>query len=362
MLVMALSLPALGQDRLAPPDRDEGVWPDVVAAAHAPIHYQDTDDEEPFADFLAPFDYDGDFLGADNWDDLDAFQKELVGTAYYSVVETCTHWFVVYAFFHPRDVDHTFSPDEHENDMEGVLAVVEKDGGLGKLRALVTTFHEDFRRYAVDGSGYVAGTQALDGPVVFGPDGATWRPLTQQEAGGHGLVGFPDHCDFTGGSDQDGIVYYPRWTGEVPEHADDRFVPYQLVDVQDGLWPEALLEAEWGYVGTALFSDFTTFRGDGGPGCGSWTGSCPFDTVDPPWGWDDVDDGPHLQPGMLALDPASLVADYFGGLGAFSFDYVGHPYLEGLEFMGWTSAHPPAGWDPDIDLDGLYDRIHATCP
>ncbi|MGH2362530.1 MAG: hypothetical protein ACRDGM_18550, partial [bacterium] len=90
-----------------------GSRPDFdLAYYHAPIHYQDTDSTNYRADYVTRFNYDGNNMTAtDNWENLNKFP--LAAYAYYSVVETCTHWFIVYGFFHPRDWAQGFG-QEHE--------------------------------------------------------------------------------------------------------------------------------------------------------------------------------------------------------------------------------------------------------
>ena len=63
-----------------------------IAYFHAPIHYQDMDSSNYRADYITRFDYDGNMIATDNWEHLTTFL--LTAHAYYSVVETCTHWFI----------------------------------------------------------------------------------------------------------------------------------------------------------------------------------------------------------------------------------------------------------------------------
>ena len=71
-----------------------------LALNHAPIHYQDTDSTKYSGDYITRFDYDSDWQATNNWDNLSQFP--LNAHAYYSVTETCTHWFITYSFFHPQ--------------------------------------------------------------------------------------------------------------------------------------------------------------------------------------------------------------------------------------------------------------------
>ncbi|MEA2624682.1 MAG: hypothetical protein QOD06_727, partial [Candidatus Binatota bacterium] len=177
-----------------------------VAARWAPIHYQDTDSSDYYSDLIAKVDYDGDLVCTNNWDHLHrgdyvddtcpgfplpvchAHEHPLPANVYYSVVETCTHWFITYAYFHPRDWDDGSFDQEHENDFEDVLAVVRKEGA-GQLEALVAQAHGNYYSYVPAGSPLTGGQENLDGtlPMAEYPAGSGMlHPETAQEAKGHG--------------------------------------------------------------------------------------------------------------------------------------------------------------------------------
>lgn len=279
-----------------------------LAYRWAPIHYQDSAASDYSADYLSPIDFDGDWDTRNNWENQPRNRDKLVGTAYYSVVETETHWFLIYAFFHPRDWKLIGG---HENDMEGVLEVVRKDGSeYGTLEAMVTVAHSDFYSYTPPGSPYSDGREDIDGTIIMREHDGVERPTTFQEAKGHGLYRW-NGKDFPGG---DGIVYFPsRGDGEVPEGGDDRSVAYQLVDTfaDGGMWArraDPVTYAKWG-----------TFAGD----------NRKDNAANAPWGWDDHNDGPGR--GEMATDPAALVADYFDGTGEFDTTYVRNRFAEGVD-------------------------------
>lgn len=95
-----------------------------LALRWAPVHYQDVDATGAHAlggraDYLTAVDFDGDLNGRNNWDRAGQSGTSLAAHVYYSVVETSTHWYITYLFFHPRDwTDHPFFETEHENDGE----------------------------------------------------------------------------------------------------------------------------------------------------------------------------------------------------------------------------------------------------
>ncbi|GGM04425.1 hypothetical protein GCM10007977_002090 [Dactylosporangium sucinum] len=274
-----------------------------LAYRWAPVHYQDTASTYR-ADYLAPVDYDGEWNTRNNWNNLDAFASGLVGTVYYSVVETGTHWFIVYAYYHARDYK-TFFP--HENDMEGLLLTVRKDGGTGTLEAMVTLAHDNFYSYVPTGGTYTSGRENIDGTVLMQSFDGAAHPTTSQESKGHGCYNWSGGS-FPGG---DGVVYYPsRTAGAVPSGPNDRNARYRLVDIfgPGGPWERRNSNppyASWG-----------AFAGD------DWQPNA----AHAPWAWDDLNDGSDLQAGVIASDPAYLVSRYYTNLGAFSLAYTRNQY------------------------------------
>jgi hypothetical protein len=337
----------------------EGATHAEVAFRHAPAHYQDTDSSDYPSDFLTAFDYDSDRVSTNNWDHRG--DGRWPATVYYSVVESCTHYFITYGFFHPRDWSDIVFDQEHENDLEGALLAVRKDGALGVLEAMVTIFHTDFFSYKPAGSAISNGNESIDGTLSFELHGGVSRVKTVQEAKGHGLKAWPYAGDFTGAANQDGIIYYPTLgTPESPSSGNDRSVAYQLVDIHatNGMWAAALNDINLG--GQApTFSSFGTFRGDASGGCGSGLKGCSTNSANTPWGWDDSNDGAVYR-GEIALDPAHVFAHYFGGLGSFSQKYVSNRYLQGLRAAGYTSANRPAGLGSQVNLDVMYQKL-GTC-
>ncbi len=281
-----------------------------LALRWAPIHYQDTDSSNYDADYLSAVDFDGDWDMLNNWEHQDDNPSWLKGAVSYSVVETSTHWFIVYAFFHPRD--WTDAPDpfdnlQHENDMEGVLLTVRKDGSTyGTLDAMVTVAHDNFYSYVPAGSAYSSGRESVDGSVRLRTYNAYAHPTTRQEAKGHGAYAWG------GGSfpGDDGIIYYPSTGADAPSGGNDRSVSYRLVGVFDaaGMWARR--------ANSITFASFGTFRGNNGED----------NAANAPWGWDDHNDGSDLPRGLLATDPAHLVSAYFAGEGTFSRSYTRNSY------------------------------------
>ena len=291
-----------------------------LALRWAPIHYQDVDQTGTHAlggaaDYIAAYDFDGNLNARDNWDRAGNTAYPLRAHGYYSVVETSSHWFLVYTFFHPRDWTDYYFDTEHENDAEGVLIAVHRDGTTyGKLKAAVTVAHTDFFSYVPSGGTWTSGGESTDGTLQLAALADGSHPVTAQEAKGHGLKARP-YYDING----DGVVYFPSLTtAEVPSGPDDRNVLYKLVDVlaTGGLWDQR--------GNTSLFAGFGTFAGDSTGGCGGGAIGCSANSANAPWGWDDGNDGPLR--GALASDPAGLVRAYFSIPEAMSTTYTFNPF------------------------------------
>jgi hypothetical protein len=282
-----------------------------LALRWAPVHYQDTDSSDYDADYLSKIDYDGEWDTLNNWEHQDDDLSRLGGWTYYSVVETSTHWFIVYSFYHPRDWEDfpdPFGQFTHENDMEGALLTVRKDGTTyGTLEAMVTVAHLDFYSYVPAGSTYTSGRESVDGTLIMQTVGGVSHPTTRQEAKGHGAFAW-DGANFPGG---DGVVYFPSaTTAKVPASGNDRNASYRLADVfaAGGMWARR--------NDSVTYASFGTFRGDNGKD----------NAANAPWGWDDHDDGSDIQRGLLATDPAYLVSVYFANKGSFSLTYTRNGY------------------------------------
>jgi len=291
----------------------------ALAKRWAPIHYQDVDVTGSHSlggksDYITRVDFDGDWSGTNNWDNTGS--KPLTAHAYQSVVETRSHWYLVYTFFHPRDWFDSIFDTEHENDGEGVLVIVERNGTeYGSLIGAVTVAHKDFFSFLPDGSPITSGSESVDGKLSLATFEGQAHPITAQEAKGHGLKAWPFY-DIVG----DGVKYYPSLTtAEEPSSASDSDVRYKLLDLYraEGLWPRRAL--------SELFASDGTFRGDTSGGCGYVAGQCGTNSANAPWGWDDGNDGPVLR-GEIATDPAKLAAHYFSPSSRFSQTYTFNPF------------------------------------
>lgn len=283
-----------------------------LAEHWAPVIFQDTDETAAKADYITRFDFDGNWRGWDNYDHLDDYAASLPAYVYYWVVETDTHWFIGYAMFHPFDwaeLDACLG-DCHENDLEGVLAVIMKDGSnFGQFLLLHTVFHKKYPSYQDPDHDPSSGTMCtptcgdLDCDEFYSSNVSFEfnNPRVYVESHGHGIRASLDweSSGFPGG---DGIIY--RYTGAagVPPSPISGAVQvgYDLQDIQE-LWSRRC-EPE-------TFFKFGTFRGD----------DFKANAANAPWGWS----GFLCQPdeGFFRF-PADAIGDDFSGLGPFTTNYL----------------------------------------
>ncbi len=291
-----------------------------LALRYGPIHHQDVHTRGQnslggAADYITAVDFDGDEDASNNWDNAGDPRFPLSAHAYFSVVETASHWFVTYQFFHPRDWSSTFFETEHENDSEGVMLAVARDGSrFGALRAAVTVVHSDFYSFVPEGSRWSAGRESIDGKLTLVPFAGELHPVTAQQAETHALKAWPYYR-----IRRQGVVYYPSLTeSEVPSGPDDRQVMYRLQDTFEagGLWSRR--------DSRKLFTRFGKFAGNGSGSCGQSAIWCTKNAAHAPWAWNDHDD--QSPTGSMASDPAGLVLSYFSTREQVSQSYRFNPF------------------------------------
>jgi len=293
-----------------------------LALRYAPIHHQDVHTRGSHslggaADYITAVDFDGDLDASNNWDHAGDSRFPLAAHAYFSVVETPSHWFVTYLFFHPRDWSRKFFETEHENDAEGVMFAVARDGSrFGALRAAVSVVHSDFYSFVPAGSRWRSGGEDVDGELSVRPFAGELHPVTAQQAETHALKAWPYYQIRS-----EGVVYYPSLTrAEVPSSPNDRSVLYRLHDMLEpgGLWE---LRNE-----RSLYARFGVFAGDRSGRCGESALWCVRNAARASWGWDDHDDPSPA--GSLATDPARLVQAYFRAPERISLVYSFNPFRQ----------------------------------
>ncbi|NHJ85825.1 MAG: hypothetical protein FK734_10205 [Asgard group archaeon] len=308
----------------------------------APVWYQDVDDTCCQADFILTFDFDGNWIGSDNWENLDLANCSYCAGIYYSVVETETHYFIGYYDFHPRDWTEIVVL-QHENDLEGVLVVIQKDtSDWGQFICMITESHNhlyQYKDYNTAPSMYVSnGYDDIDGDVEFQlvdnyaitmPFVGHNHPIVYVDCWGHGVHG-DKRWEITGFPGGDGVIYKPLGMTEEPANISCCNVGYNLIPI-DIFWD--LRVGPFGEGQT--MGGFSSMDGD----------TYGEDSASLPWGWDDPDDGPTFV-GEIFYNPANLVDVHLNGLGNFSRKYVYNPYA-----MEITIDSYKVNWDEDGEND-----------
>jgi len=331
-------------------------WEQALALRHAPVLLQKVHRRYMRADFITRVDFAHRWPNIHkNWEAVWArreggYKHKLTAHGYYSVVETRTHYYLLYAFYHPQDWTAFWGNparsdpdilDQHLHDMEGCLAVVPKRGGgaTERVEALVTISHYHFYSFAgwekngdrIEGDYLIDGsTEDLDGPIEVtsrfahpaGRGEPPHRFKLYADSGGHAIKGARK-----GWGSENRIVRYRPSLKRAEQPKQDGFsreedaffqtARYKLVSIFDegGLWSrrEDPRVFQVDKKGRQAFVEPDK------------SGEVVAGSANPPWGWDDSDDR-HM-PGDFAWNPARLVADYFTGLREFSRQYVHNRYI-----------------------------------
>ena len=277
------------------------------------------------------FDYDGDWRGDNNWDNLQAGSSQAF--VYYTALETETHWFLIYNLFHPRDYSDTCAPGMcHENDNEGLILAVRKDGSdNGKLDAMETLAHNRIFSYVANPR-LRSGANTISGNVSFYQGR---HPMIFVESGGHGILGLTPDQPYDPVADRftasTGITLIAGDTPGKPVNANDRRVPYALLSIDRHWWDRreqpGLFDAPFSYrpVGPRPRARVPALLGTFLGRKHTANSARPF------WAWYDsrLTKRGILAPGQWALDPAysmtrtlNVPADV-----PWATDYIHNPYL-----------------------------------
>jgi hypothetical protein len=293
---------------------------------------------QPKSDAPVRFDFDGDWQGDNNWDNMETGSSQAY--VYYAAMETSTHWFLIYNVFHSRDYsDKCVAGTCHENDNEGIILTVRKDGGeFGKLEVMETLAHNNVYSYTND-SRIRNGVHNIDGRIEFYQNS---HPIVFIEAGGHGIYGSASSKAskfsvrdgrFTDGT---GMTFVYKGVAERPRHASDSLVGYELLPIYDHWWLKAAEDSGWR---ERTFDEYFVYRPLGGrpAGAGKRIGGTflgrkeSANKAKPFWGWHDEATRRRnvLATGQWGLDPAYAVSRNvtFPASEPFSLDYTFNPYL-----------------------------------
>ncbi len=315
---------------------------DEVARHYAPTIYQEAGPDRPRHDLITAFDYDCDWNGDNNREDIET--HALPALVYFAATETDTHWFVHYLPYHPTDDKVT---NGHEHDTESILLVIRKTGApFGSLEVMETRFHTVWYQYARSGAGIADAGDNVDGPIHFDTDGI--RPAVYQQAIGHGICGgfappclfVNDYCDLaitcdhaaTPHLNRRGVIY--RYDGtsiepRAPGASDMLTAGYDLVSIESTLWahrneigPGRVYGAAIDYNGSRCGSvaALTCPRGFGG----NFEG----DNGSPPGAmWAQPGGNPSLPDGEVFFDPAYAMSRRLAFPSPMSLNYVFDPYV-----------------------------------
>ena len=346
----------------APPRGSRNFTPSLTSRAERPLlplveHYAPFIAQETWfnvtADSLARFDYDGDFHGDNNWENLGTGSSQAY--VYYAVMETGTHWFLHYNFFHPRDYsDVCVVGTCHENDNEGLILAVRKDGTkFGKLEVMESLAHNLLFSYVADDrigerAQNLDGTLALyegSHPMIFIEAAAMeWRARRMASSR------FMTTWSGAGCPAPRVSPMSTRGSG-TPVHAGAETVGYALLPIYEHWWLRAIDDS--GRT-ERMFADYYTYAPLGDRPLtpvnmipGAFLGQAKSaNKARPFWGWFDdrtLKQG-ILAKGQWALDPAySFTRNLrFPDELPVSLDYTFNPYLG----IGTVAGARKAGSNP----------------
>ncbi|MDZ4676196.1 MAG: hypothetical protein SGI74_01695 [Oligoflexia bacterium] len=282
-----------------------------LAIYHAPVIYQEIG-KNPRADAITRFNFDGDWVGNNNWDNLEKYPTPAY--VYYDVVETSTHYFITYAFFHPRDYQAVcFWKFCHENDLEGAFYTVVKNPSheMGDVVYISTVAHYDIIGYANPK------TTVAPAPDLSGRDR---RIALRIDSGGHAVYNWDDLPN-----NNPRLIYSIGTTADDPNGKKNGTYRYLLTSMSD-LWSRKdhvgrgkIWNKNFKYGGTRFqIGDVPeAFAGEKfGRGLAK-----------PPWAWFDDTDSSYSKRGDWFFDPAYMVFMRLGQPRGWSLEYIHNPYV-----------------------------------
>ncbi len=423
--VRALAISAVGLLAAATTVRADhvlstGITDRELAAHYAPVVYQDVADgidNDPSnfrRDFLTNIDFDGNWDSHDNLENMRSMGFPLRAYVYFDVVETQTHYWIEYSYFHPEDWN-SFGGTDHENDQENQRVAVEKDGSTyGRFLLTDINAHGYLNSYTdrtdVTRGTPMPATQYRSYGVQFEDDAGNFSEAFSAsfshvrvylEPQGHGPascaekqrpIGFLNTVECNAGGGTDKVIYRVAPSGnpalaQEPDYTiiesgvPPQIVSYGLLSGYDALWPlrqaiegdpgqPRLWDSAFAYApGRNADSDGSNdfalgaasqirlggeFAGDEGGGGGL-----------PPWGFANVPGIPAG--GDWLFDPAYATAvlyDFSAEHAAGYCNYLFNPYLSDL----LTSAAPTScgtvdeGSGGGCNAGGASNALGAVLP
>ncbi len=325
----------------------------AIAERFAPVlfHRQAGTAEQHRFDYPTVFDFDGDWIGNNNWEHAADPKYALWSYVYYSVLETEEHYFIHYAVYHPRDwsvvqdnyrgvldeiqqkykdiLNGTLRNEmefNHENDLEGALVIVEKHAAGGPRVVAVETLAHNHMLIGISERAEtleVAGSQKSE-PLEL----ENGRPMLYVESQKHGIHPWAEQK----GSDPIVVMRY----GKAVDFSDVKgpSTTYDLVPIYKTLWAHARIthtpDTSFGTV-MDFGERFCEIEGAQKPACAFGTVGAAFrgdvarpNAAETPWAWIDKDD-PDLPTGAWFFDPAVVLERHFRTRSTGRYLY--HPYL-----------------------------------
>jgi hypothetical protein len=325
-----------------------------IAERFAPVIYQRMAGSDADHRFELPtnFDFDGDWIGNNNWAHAADTRYPIWSFVYYDVLESDDFYFLHYSLYHPRDwstVQSTYdsvldqiqdkykqilTPDarkeaefNHENDLEGILVIVDKWGTDGpEVVAMETVAHNHLLRAIADGATDlrdISGKQRVRLPLEDG------HPVIYVESQKHGIHPYGGE---KGESGEPIVVLRYGKSTELSNIGDS--ATYDLINQVKTFWARARETHQPSLTfGTVQdFGDtFCRVRGATRPACAMGTVGAAIrgdfarpNAANAPWAWFDVDD-PNLPAGAWVFDPVVILRRHFGV--DLNETYLYNPYL-----------------------------------
>lgn len=222
-----------------------------IVVNYAPVIYQATrkKSRSPKWDFITSFDFDGDLKGNNNEESLTKGNYPLKATVYYAIIESETHYFITYSFFHPLDwsIYPSFVPFSwHENDMENIQIVVQKENEkaiiLSAQAHLSTEVSVDYYSKIFSGDKKIE----HDDIKYIGKN-----PSVYVESGGHGIYNVlsksKEFKTLNPPTLKEGLVFSPNNFESGEDYQDNKNeYKYILKSTHDNFWRNYLLKENIG--------------------------------------------------------------------------------------------------------------------
>lgn len=195
---------------------------DELVRRWAPVYVQHVSGDDAGADRPTRIDFDGDWDTTNNWRNQARYRTALPPAAYSAGILSPTHAYLTYTLYYPRDWRSglCISFICHDNDLETVMVVIERDGGDGRLVEVRAKAHLEIAD--------IAGADIARSPED--------RPLLRVDAEGHGITVCrrgDARCSARPGR----IVYAPSdLASSAPGKAVGQVVRYALLPLRDTLW------------------------------------------------------------------------------------------------------------------------------